>query len=124
MKRQHHRAYLAALHLLPCLRCGSRHEIEAAHIRLTSAEWTAKTGVGTGAGGAEKPSDRWALPLCSECHRTGRDAEHVVGTERFYRDWGVDPHFIADELNKAFPNQSAMAVIAGRVLFFGYGRVT
>lgn len=119
--RQRDKQFLAALHHLPCLRCGSRTGVEAAHIRLTSKEWEERTGVRTGAGGAEKPSDRWCLPLCSRCHRTGPDAEHAIGTRRFYEEWGIDPHEIANDLYAASPNVEAMIGVAARVLFFNPG---
>lgn len=117
--RQHSRGYLGALHDLPCLRCGDRN-VEAAHIRMTNLEWDARTGVRTGAGGAEKPSDMWTLPLCGGCHRTKPDAEHVVGTRNFYRAWGVDPHAIAFALFEAFPDRGRMASIALDVQMGGY----
>jgi hypothetical protein len=114
--------FLYALRQLPCLRCQKRNP-EAAHIRLTSQEWTKKTGVPTGAGGAQKPADRWALPLCASCHREGPEAEHLVGTKEFYRRWGVDPHLIADALWHAYPNTDSMLGVAARVLHFGFGKV-
>lgn len=122
--RQHDRAFLGALHRLPCIVCGSWRSIEAAHIRLTSHEWSERTGVRTGAGGAEKPSDRWSLPLCSHCHRDGPDAEHVIGTVAFWRMHGLDPHAIADELYRASPDVQAMTVVVSNVHLGLFGKTS
>lgn len=117
--RQRDKGYLGALHELRCLRCGAPPPIEAAHIRMTNVEWGQRAGVRTGAGMGEKPSDCWTLPLCAACHRTGPTAEHKIGTIRFYREWGVDPHAIAYALFTAYPSIAAMNCVAADVLFFG-----
>lgn len=122
--RERSKAYLAALHCLPCVVCGSRQFVEAAHIRLRSAKWDEITGVRTGAGGAEKPSDRWCLPLCVEHHRTGPQAEHVIGTEAFWALHKLDPHAIADALHSAFPNYQAMAAVMLQVQLGQIGRAS
>ncbi|WP_296203204.1 hypothetical protein [uncultured Hyphomicrobium sp.] len=120
--RQHHKGYLSALHELPCLRCGTVQFIEAAHIRLTNLEWEERAGVRTGAGAGEKPSDRWTLPLCKDCHREGSDAEHVVGTIAFYDAWGVDPHSIANALFTAYPDVPRMSSVALGVIYLNEHR--
>src|SRR3546814_4861401 len=55
---------------LPCLVCGTA-PVEAAHIRSGSLQFAKRP-----TGGAEKPSDKWSLPLCAEHHRTGDMAQH------------------------------------------------
>lgn len=120
--RDRDKAYLAALHRVPCLICGA-HGVEAAHVRLTSIEWAQRTGIRTGAGGAEKPSDMWCLPLCVKHHRVGPDAEHSMGTVAFWRKHQLDPHAIAHALYSASPNIEAMASIIARVQYFGAYRV-
>jgi hypothetical protein len=107
--RQHNERFLRALRRLPCLVCGVSGRTEAAHIRMTSAEWHEKTGARTGAGAGEKPHDRWALPLCAMHHREGPQAEHVIGTLAFWKLHKMDPHKIASELYAAFPNEKRMA---------------
>lgn len=53
--------------------CGGK--IEAAHVRT-----------GTDGGTSYKPSDCWAIPLCSEGHRE----QHQIGEHRFEKKYGVD----------------------------------
>ena len=94
-------AYLAAIRLCPCIRCGWR-PCEAAHIRLTSA-----AAQGSGAGMAQKPSDNRVVPLCAPCHRTGRDADHAVGTKEFWRRMGLDPFYVSDLLFRSYEDGGA-----------------
>ena len=61
---------------LPCLACGRRPPSEAAHVR-----------VGTDGGTAQKPSDKFAVPLCAGCH--GR--QHQEGELTFWSELGIDP---------------------------------
>ena len=65
----------------------------------------------TGAGGGEKPDDRWALPLCAHDHREGDQAEHVIGTLAFWRLHKLDPHAIAAALYEAYPDERRMALV-------------
>jgi hypothetical protein len=111
--------YLAALHTLPCLTCGSWSRVEAAHIRLVSHEWTERSGVRTGAGGAEKPSDMWCLPICATCHREGPEAEHLIGTRAFWDAHDIDPHAVAVALHAAFPSRDGMLKVICDVHLFG-----
>jgi hypothetical protein len=113
--------FLAELRRLPCLKCGQRPS-EAAHIRLTSVHWFERTSIPTGAGGAQKPHDAWALPLCAHCHRIGPHAEHVIGTVAFYERWSVDPHEIAWALFTRRENRDALAAVAMAVLHLGFGK--
>jgi hypothetical protein len=45
-----------------------------------------------------RPSDRYSLPLCAGCHRTGPRAQHVVGELAFWAALGVDPYGLAEHL--------------------------
>jgi len=40
---------------------------------------------------AEKPSDKWALPLCSRCHRK----QHEIGEDLFWQAQLVNPWIVA-----------------------------
>ena len=68
--------------------CGGR--IEAAHVR-------------TGTDGAlgVKPSDRFAIPLCSVAHR----AQHAIGEAAFERRWRIKMREIADDLYRRSPHR-------------------
>lgn len=57
--------YLAWIRKFPCCACGSARNIEAAH--------TGPHGLG------QKADDYKTLPMCLECHRTGKHAYHKIG---------------------------------------------
>lgn len=70
-----------------CCGCGSHAPSDAAHIRSGSIlHGKRHTGM------AEKPDDRWAVPLSRSCHMR----QHAFGSER---DWwcghGIDPFKLA-----------------------------
>lgn len=46
----------------------------------------------------EKPSDQWANPLCSECHRTGPESQEALGERKFWAQVGIDPFENAERL--------------------------
>ena len=104
--RHHDDAHLAAIRLLPCLVCRHHAPSEAAHIRLADlsygVEWV---------GMAVKPHDWLTVPLCDAHHRTGRRAEHRVGTRNFWKLVGLDPIGIAKRLYDAKGYDAKMAVL-------------
>lgn len=110
--------YLYKLHSLPCIIC-TRRPVEAAHIRLTDDDMARVTGWRTGAGGAEKPADVWALPLCVQHHREGPDAEHVIGTKEFWRRHHIDPHRAAWRLYSAHMDGRDLADEFINITIFG-----
>ena len=60
--------YLARIRELPCCVCGRPGPSDAAHIRMSDAAWGGHWGKRS-TGMQEKPSDRWALPLCRPSYR-------------------------------------------------------
>lgn len=79
-------AYLGWIRTLPCLVCSS-WPVEAAH---------------TGARGfGMKADDVTAIPLCSEHHRTGRTAHHVLG-RRFWDAHEIDRDEVIADLNARY----------------------
>lgn len=90
MKRVHDEAHLAAIRKLPCLVCNRLNESEAAHVRYGQLLYGKRH-----AGMAEKPDDRWTVPLCASCHRTSDDAQHRSNEERWWYRQGIDPLVIA-----------------------------
>ncbi len=70
--------HLAFVRLLTCVACGCRPllGIQAAHVRS-----------GTDGGIGMKPSDRYAVPLCTGCHGD----QHRVGELSFWAELGIDP---------------------------------
>jgi len=63
--------HLAFIRSLPCARCAA-YPSQAAHIRI-----------GSDGGTGMKPSSKYAIPLCHECHI---GIQHRVGERSFYRD--------------------------------------
>jgi len=75
---------------LPCLVCGLKRNIEAAHIRMSDRR-VAKRETGM----AEKPDDCWAMPLCSSCHREGPTSQHGMGERDFWELLRIDVILVA-----------------------------
>ena len=68
--------HLAFVRQLPCVACGRAAPSEAAHVRT-----------GTDSGVAIKPPDRYAVPLCADCHAK----QHRVGELSFWSALRIDP---------------------------------
>lgn len=58
-----------------CSACGSQSGIECAHVRT-----------GTDGGVGIKPSDRYCISLCKECHAR----QHQIGESAFEKAWGIN----------------------------------
>ncbi len=84
--REKNDKHLAFIRTLPCLVCGDNTSTEAAHIRMAEPR-AGKSSTGM----AEKPHDRFTVPLCGKHHRE----QHGMSEEEFW-DWSlVDPIFVA-----------------------------
>jgi hypothetical protein len=79
--------HLDFIRSLPCCVCKDNTSTEAAHIRTKSlADGKRETG------GGERPSDQWAVPLCSWHHAR----QHAMGDEMdFWREVGINPFLLA-----------------------------
>lgn len=100
-------AYLQWLRRLPCVACGSRERVEAAHVRAgyASAGWR-PTGM------MEKPDDARAVPLDALCHREGPDAQHRSSERAWWSARGIDPPDLCAALRKAYEtDQDGEAVV-------------
>lgn len=87
--REKNAKHLDFIRSLPCCICGGI-DTEAAHIRTASLEH-GKDHTGM----AEKPSDKWAVPLCNKHHRE----QHHVGDElKFWDFHGINPFLLAISL--------------------------
>ncbi len=84
--RQESQAQLKFIRSLPCLICGTRKNVQAAHIRAPSVAYGKRA---TGAG--EKSSAVWTLPLCAEDHHR----QHQGNEMAFWNLYGIDPLKIA-----------------------------
>lgn len=87
-KRVTDEQHLRWLGTLPCVITG-RRPVEVAHIRFADPSYGKRE-----TGMAEKPDDRWALPLSPVLHR-----EQHAGSERlFWAKYGIDPCKVAAAL--------------------------
>jgi hypothetical protein len=84
--RQRDDEYLAYVRRQRCCICGDNTSVEAAHLRIGSVDHNKRdTGMG------EKPSDKWALPLCGKHHRQ----QHTMNEHEFWASYGIDPFALA-----------------------------
>ena len=79
-------AFLAFVRRRPCCVCHAPPPSQAAHIKMPSlAHGKRHSGIG------EKPSDRWCVSLCADCHLNGPGAQHQIGEVAFWKKAGIDP---------------------------------
>lgn len=90
-------AFLAFVRRRPCCACGAPAPSQAAHVRMGEPR-LGKRNAGIG----EKPSDRWAVPLCAPCHLDSPNAQHRVGEHRFWIGVGLNPFKVAMDLYAQF----------------------
>lgn len=83
--RERDNKHLDYIRSLPCCICGGI-DTEAAHIR-TGAPEHGKPSTGM----AEKPSDKWAVPLCNRHHRE----QHSMKELEFWKCHGINPFILA-----------------------------
>jgi hypothetical protein len=100
--RQEDRAFLAFVRLRPCCACGAAPPVQAAHVRMACPEQGKRQ---TGKG--ERPSDRWAVPLCQACHQDGPGAQHKGAEAAFWRRAGINPFAIAAALYEEFTSANS-----------------
>jgi hypothetical protein len=95
-------AFLSFVRRRPCCACGAPAPSQSAHIRMASEEHGKRS---TGLG--ERPDDKWATPLCSECHLTGPQAQHRGSERAFWSRVGVDPFAVARRLYALYESKAA-----------------
>lgn len=83
--------HLDYIRSLPCCICG-RIDTEAAHIRTASREHEKRE-----TGKSEKPSDKWAVPLCNYHHRE----QHGMNEIAFWNAYDIDPFILAITLRRS-----------------------
>ena len=97
--------YLALIRQLPCLKCGVDCTNEAAHVRMQSGAFGKHGGMST------KPADRWAIPLCTGCHRNDPDSQHRLGEREFWGRLGINPLLVCQRLYAQRGDLAAMRAI-------------
>lgn len=94
--RQEDPAYLAYVRTLPCLVCGRHGPCDPAHIRAAAPLYGKRY-----TGKAEKPDDKWVLPLCRRHH----EAQHRESELGWWAGMGIaDPFAVAVALYASRPN--------------------
>lgn len=84
--RERDNKHLQFIRSLPCCICGDDTSTEAAHIRAGSVNHGKPyTGM------AEKPSDKWTLPLCGVHHRE----QHTMNEIAFWYKYNINPFTLA-----------------------------
>jgi hypothetical protein len=91
MPREKDNKHLDYIRSLPCCICGGI-DTEAAHVRTASLE-NGKPHTGMG----EKPSDKWAVPLCNRHHRE----QHSMNEMDFWKCHGLNPFVLAMTLRRS-----------------------
>lgn len=76
-----------------CCACGSTAGIECAHVRE-----------GTDGGFGMKPSDRWCISLCGDCHRR----QHTIGEGPFEKEHGISLKTMAAAFFTQSPHRHKM----------------
>ena len=104
--RREERDHLGFIRKLPCLCCGRRAMVEAAHVRYPDPAY----GKGMTPMGA-KPDDRWTVSLCAEDHRTGPDAQHNSDERDWWDRKGIDPLAVAAALYSCSGDEEAAELI-------------
>lgn len=100
--RQEMRDHLKFIRSLPCLICGTRRNVQAAHIRSASPAYGKRS---TGAG--EKPDDKFTLPLCAHHHQS----QHCLSEMYFWKSHHIDPFAVALALYGASGDDEAADLI-------------
>lgn len=102
--RQKDARHLDFIRSQPCAICGGI-DTEAAHIRTESlAHGKRETG------GGERPSDKWAVPLCNRHHTE----QHSMNEMAFWKKYGIDPFMLAIRLREVAPQRTASRPIERR----------
>lgn len=76
-----------------CCGCGSQTAIECAHVRD-----------GTDGGTGLKPSDKWTISLCRDCH----SEQHRIGEAPFERKHGINMKALAEAFFRASPHRQKL----------------
>ena len=99
--RSEDRDHLAWIRTLPCVISGER-PVDPAHIRYADRVYGKRE-----VGKAEKPDDRWVVPLCRRLH----DEQHSMSERIFWARHGLDPLRIALALHANSGDDDQAAII-------------
>jgi hypothetical protein len=101
--RERNEEHLKFIRRLPCCICGV-YGCDPAHIRSANALFGKRE-----TGGAEKPADKWTIPLCRGHH----DEQHAGNELTWWASKGLDPFGLALALYDASGDEElAESIIA------------
>lgn len=98
--RLHDPGYLNWLRKKPCCVCGKPAPSDACHIRFASEAY-GKRPVGLG----EKPDDKWAIPMCRECHMS----QHSCNEREWWRERRMLPLLLSQKYYSEFGGDGGRA---------------
>lgn len=99
--RENDDAHLKWIRTLPCVITGER-PVDPAHIRYADPVYGKRE-----VGKAEKPDDRWVVPICRRKH----DEQHGMNERIFWARHGLDPLRIALALHACSEDDDQASVI-------------
>lgn len=85
------RNHVAFIRTLPCVLCGTRRNVEAAHVKMGNPLY------GKEPAGALRPDDDFVVPLCQKHH----DEQHAMNEADFWMALDIDPLRLALALSHA-----------------------
>lgn len=102
MKARIDEAHRAFIRGLPCSACGTRVNVQCAHVR--AHHWDSIVVPVEERGGCGiKPHDKWTLPSCHHCHAK----QHNKGERTFWGLHNINPLRLAQALWCNAPNRNA-----------------
>lgn len=112
--RERDAKHMSCIAVLPCVICFAR-PVHVAHVRMADLD-RCKQHTGKG----EKPSDRWTVPLCPDCHLNGPDAQHRSSESEWWARQGIDPIALCERLYAATGDLEKME----QIIFAAHERTT
>ena len=97
--------HLAFIRRLPCAACGIAGPCDAAHLRAGDITIGKRH-----TGKAEKPSDKWTLPMCRPCHAR----QHSGAELAFWSALGIEPFDLCQALYAVSGDTTAAEAILRR----------
>lgn len=103
--RERDNRHLAFIRRLPCAACGIAGPCDAAHLRAGDITIGKRH-----TGKAEKPSDKWTLPMCRPCHAR----QHSGAELAFWHALGIEPFDLCQALYAVSGDTTAAEAILRR----------
>lgn len=99
VKDKNHLRFIATL---PCLVCGLEGSTQACHVRFADLERGKRE-----TGKAEKPDDKWTVPMCFKHHAE----QHSMNEETFWEQQEIDVLAVCEALHDVSGHYEKAALI-------------